>query len=345
MLQPRAHRTASIRLVWLALVTVYIVWGSTYLGIKVAVETMPPFLMAGGRFLVAGLLLFAWDAWAERRRSAARDLVAPDPGRVTPLHRGRRGRPWWRSEWAAATLIGGLLLLGGNGGVVWGEAHHVASGVSALIFATLPMWMALLSFVLYRERLSPMVLSGLALGFAGTVLLVGGVSGGASGLLPPLIVLGGAVCWSLGSVLTRWAPLPERQTRSTAMQMICGGGLLLLAGAAAGELGRLDVAAISARSWTGLVYLILVGSLIGFTAYTWLLPNARISLISTYAYVNPIVAVFLGWIVLGERISGRTLLASAVVVAAVAIVVTGRSMADRRERPDSTVPEPLGEAV
>jgi drug/metabolite transporter (DMT)-like permease len=343
MLQPREHRTASIRLIWIALVTVYIVWGSTYLGIKVAVETMPPFLMAGARFLVAGLLLLAWDAWAERRRRANRG--GSSVAGVTPLPRGRRGRPWWRSEWAGATLIGGLLLLGGNGGVVWGESHHVASGVSALIFATLPMWMALLSFVLYRERLSPMVLGGLVLGFAGTVLLVGGVSGGASGPIPPLIVLGGAVCWSLGSVLTRWAPLPERQTRSTALQMICGGGLLLLAGAAVGELGRLNLAAISGQSWSALAYLVLVGSLIGFSAYTWLLPNARISLISTYAYVNPIVAVFLGWIVLGERITGRTLVASAVVVAAVAIVVTGRSVADRRARPDSKVPEPLGEAV
>jgi drug/metabolite transporter (DMT)-like permease len=246
---------------------------------------------------------------------------------------------------ACATLIGGLLLLGGNGGVVWGESHHVASGVSALIFATLPMWMALLSFALYRERLSPVVLGGLLLGFAGTVLLVGGVSGGASGPIPPLIVLGGAVCWSLGSVLTRWAPLPERQTRSTAMQMICGGALLLLAGVAAGELGRMNLAAISGRSWTALAYLVLVGSLIGFSAYTWLLPNARISRSSTYAYVNPIVAVFLGWVVLGERITGRTLVASAIVIAAVVIVVTGRSVAVRRERPDSTVPEPLGEAV
>ncbi len=311
MLHPRAHRAASTQRIWVALVTVYIVWGSTYLAIKYAVVSIPPFLMGGVRFMVAGAVLFAWDRIAVARNGDA-DTSAGVP-------RGRR-----RREWLGALLIGGLLLLGGNGGVVWGEAHHVASGISALIFATLPMWMALLSFVLYRERLSTAVIGGLVLGFAGTALLVEGASGGSSGWVGPLVVLAGAFCWSLGSVLTRWAPLPERQTRSTAMQMLCGGALLALAGVVSGELGDLHVGSISASSWTAFAYLILIGSLVGFTAYTWLLPNARLSLISTYAYVNPVVALFLGWAIASEPITLRTFVASAIVIMAVVIIVTAR---------------------
>src|SRR5262249_22158046 len=151
-------------------------------------------------------------------------------------------------------------ILGGNGAVMWGEAHHVPSGVAALIFATLPMWMALLTFLLYRERLGPVVLGGLVLGFAGTALLVGGVSGGSSGvgLVGPLVILGGAVSWSLGSVLSRWAPLPARQARSTAMQMMCGGALLLAASVVAGEPSRLHLDRVSTASWVAFVYLMLI---------------------------------------------------------------------------------------
>ena len=304
-----------MRRVWTALSIVYVVWGSTYLAIRVGVETLPPFLMSGFRFLVAGGALFVWD-----RRAASKAVPA---GAVAEASRGR--------EWAGALLIGGLLLLGGNGCVVWAESQHVASGVAALIFATLPMWMALLSFVLYRERLRVAVLFGLVLGFAGIALLVGGVSGGASGPVPPLVVLVGAFCWSLGSVLTRWAPLPQRQMLSTAMQMVCGGALLTAAGVLSGEVGRLHPAEVSLQSWLGLAYLILVGSLVGFTAYTWLLSNARISLVSTYAYVNPIVALFLGWVFVGETITVRTFVASAIVIVAVAIVVTARSRGPRSE--------------
>jgi drug/metabolite transporter (DMT)-like permease len=314
-----------MRRVWTALSIVYVVWGSTYLAIRIGVETLPPFLMSGVRFLVAGAALFVWDRLAASKSSGP---GSPAPG---PSDH-RRTSP--RGEWAGALLIGGLLLLGGTGCVVWGESHHVASGVTALIFATLPMWMALLSFVLYRERLNAAVLFGLVLGFAGIALLVGGVSGGASGPIPPLVVLIGAFSWSLGSVLTRWAPLPERQMRSTAMQMLCGGALLLTAGVGAGELGRLHLAQVTTRSWLALAYLILIGSLVGFTAYTWLLSNARISLVSTYAYVNPLVALFLGWVFVSETISVRTFVASAIVIVAVAMVVTARSRG-RSAEPDA----------
>ena len=316
MLQPRAHRAASTRRVWVALVTVYIVWGSTYLAIRYAVTSIPPFLMGGVRFMIAGAALFAWD-----RIMVARAGVEVG---VPPARR--------RREWLGALLIGGLLLLGGNGGVVWGEAHHVNSGISALIFATLPMWMALLSFALYRERLSLAVIGGLVLGFAGTALLVETTSRGSSGWTGPLVVLAGAFCWSLGSVLTRWAPLPERQTRSTAMQMLCGGALLALAGVVTGEPSDLHLSAITAASWTGFVYLVVIGSLVGFTAYTWLLPNAKLSLISTYAYVNPVVALFLGWAIAAEPITLRTFVASAVVIVAVVIIVTARGREGRATR-------------
>jgi drug/metabolite transporter (DMT)-like permease len=318
VLQPRAHRAASTRRVWAALVTVYVVWGSTYLAIRYAVVTIPPLLMGGARFVAAGAALFAWDRWSGSRSGEAR-----------VRDRSERGRGW-----LGALLIGGLLLLGGNGCVVWGEAHHVPSGISALIFATLPMWMALLSFLLYRERLSAAVIGGLVLGFAGTALLVENASSGSSGWVGPLVVLGGAFCWSLGSVLTRWAPLPERQMRSTAMQMLCGGGLLALAGLVSGEAGDLHYSSITASSWTAFVYLILIGSLVGFTAYTWLLPNARLSLVSTYAYVNPVVALFLGWAIASEPITLRTFAASAIVIAAVVIIVTARA----RAGPSETLP-------
>ena len=324
MLQPRAHRAAPTRRVWVALSIVYVVWGSTYLAIQYAVKTLPPFLMAGVRFVVAGAVLFIWDRWTASRSGVQSSTSA----------RRDRGRGW-----LGALLIGGLLLLGGNGGVVWGEAHHVPSGISALIFATLPMWMAVLSFVLYRERLGAAVLGGLVLGFAGTALLVQGASGGRAGLVGPLVILGGAVCWSLGSVLSRWAPLPERQMRSTAMQMLCGGALLTAAGLIAGEADRTDLGRVSTSSWIAFAYLIVMGSLVGFTAYTWLLSNARLPLISTYAYVNPVVALFLGWALASEELTVRTFTASAIVIAAVVIIVTararaGRTVPDRPETPD-----------
>jgi drug/metabolite transporter (DMT)-like permease len=321
MLQARAPHAARTRSVWIALSIVYVVWGSTYLAIRVAVRTMPPFLMAGSRFVLAGLILYGWDRWSAARTGS------PEMREVErPAGAGSPSRWGWLRPWGGALLIGGLLLLGGNGGVVWGESHHVTSGVSALIFATLPMWMALLTFLLYRERLSPTVIGGLVLGFGGIALLVGGVSGGRSGVVGPLVVLSGAFCWSLGAVLTRWAPLPARQARSTALQMICGGALLVLAGLVAGELSRLHWDRISTGSWLAWLYLLFVGSLVGFTAFAWLLSHARISLVSTYAYVNPIVALFLGWAILGETMTPRMFVASAVVIAAVAIIVSARSV-------------------
>jgi drug/metabolite transporter (DMT)-like permease len=318
MLQARSPHAARTRSVWVALSIIYVVWGSTYLAIRVAVRTMPPFLIAGSRFVLAGLILYAWDRWIEARNGpGAAPAGSPAAAAST--------RYAWLRPWGGALLIGGLLLLGGNGGVVWGESHHVTSGVSALIFATLPMWMALLTFLLYRERLSPVVIGGLVLGFGGTALLVGGVSGGRSGVVGPLVVLGGAFCWSLGAVLTRWAPLPARQARSTALQMICGGALLVLAGVVAGELSRLHWDRISTGSWVAWLYLLFIGSLVGFTAFAWLLSHARISLVSTYAYVNPVVALFLGWAILGETMTPRMFVASAIVIAAVAIIVSARS--------------------
>lgn len=302
--------------VWAALGVVYVVWGSTYLAIRVADRTLPPLLMAGTRFLVAGGLLYAWSV----RR--------PD---------GRGRDPLGRRQWVAAVVVGGLLLLGGNGAVVWAETR-VESGIAALGIATVPIWMAVMTALRDRRGIAARVLAGLVLGFGGTALLVRATERGsgpaaAGGIA---VILGGAVCWALGSVVSQRLPLPRRPLVATAMEMIGGGGLLFVASVVSGEVWRLRPGAVSLGSLLGLLYLITVGSWAGFTAYVWLLRNAPMSLTSTYAYVNPVVAVFLGWAILHERVGGMTLLAAGLVVGAVALIVAGQ------QRRTTAVAAPLG---
>jgi drug/metabolite transporter (DMT)-like permease len=294
--------------VWLALGSVYLVWGSTYLAIRVAVETIPPFLMAAARFLVAGSLLFAF---AVRRGDRAGDPIGP-------------------RQWGAATLIGGLLLLGGNGGVAWAE-QHVQSSVAALIVAGTPLWMAVISTARGEERLRGRIVAGLVVGFGGTALLLTGAGskGGSTQLAGLLAVVGASVSWALGSVLSRRAKLPRRPLVATGMEMLAGGALLLVAGAASGEFARLHPDHVSRASLTALVYLIVIGAWLGFSAYVWLLKNAPTSLVSTYAYVNPVIAVILGVLILNERFTAVTAAAAALIVAAVALIVWGQG---RRER-------------
>ncbi len=279
-----------------ALAIVYVVWGSTYLGIALAIETLPPLLMAGFRFLLAGGLLYAW---------ARARIPAVKPG---------------RREWGAAAIVGGFLLLGGNGSVVWAE-QHVPSGIVALVIATVPLWMALLERAVYRRRLHRRAVVGLLLGFAGIVLLVGSPTSGRLHVLGLLVVLFGALAWALGSLYSRGAPL-RSGSLSTAMQMLAGGALLTLAGVLSGDVARLRPAQFSLGSVLALAYLIVFGSLVGFSAYIWLLRMAPTSTVSTYAYVNPVVAVFLGWVFLDERVTPLTLLAGAVIVVSVAVIVT-----------------------
>ncbi len=291
--------TSQVRLLT-AFALVYVIWGSTYLGIRFAIETIPPFLMAGVRFVIAGGILYAFV-----------------------MLRGARAPS--RRQWIAASIIGALLLLGGNGAVVWAELR-VPSGLVALLVATEPLCVVLIDWARPKGlRPRPGELLGLVLGFAGVVILVSPVplTGGSLEIDPvgAAVVLFAAVSWALGSIYSRHAPAHESAFLMTGMKMLTGGLLLLLAGTVAGEWSRLDVGAISAKSWFALGYLIIFGALIGFTAYIWLLKNTTLPRASTYAYVNPIVAVLLGWTLASEPMNGRVIAAAAVIVAGVVIVV------------------------
>jgi len=286
-----------------AFAAVYLIWGSTYLAIRIAVETMPPFLMAGVRFLIAGAILYVWTRW--------RGTPSPTP-----------------SHWRAATIVGGLLLLGGNGGVVW-AAQHVPSGLTALLIATVPLWMALLNWLRPGGgKPSNGAIAGLLLGFIGIMLLIGPdklVSGQQVDSLGAVVLIIAALSWAAGSLYSRQAQLPASPLLATAMEMLAGGALLLIAGLLFGEWTRFELSAPSLRSWLALSYLIFFGALIGFTAYIWLLRVTTPAQASTYAYVNPVVAIFLGWAIAGEPLTGRTLLAAAIIVAAVVVITTQRA--------------------
>lgn len=284
--------------VWGALAIVYVVWGSTYLGIRIAVETMPPFLSAALRFIVAGLLLAGLVAW--RQGFAAL--------RATPR------------QLASAAMVGLLLLLGGNGLVVLAETS-VPSGLTALLIAVVPVWVVLLRTVT-RDRPPTATFGGVLLGLVGLlVLTVPGLSGEVklSGLIT---VVGATLMWSTGSFSSARIPMPANPFAASAYEMAAGGLGCLVLGLARGEEHGLDVAAISTRSWLALAYLVVFGSLVAFTAYAWLLHSAPLSLVATYAYVNPVVAVFLGWLVLDEPLSWPIVLGGAIVVAGVCVVVS-----------------------
>lgn len=283
-----------------AFAAVYLVWGSTYLAIRYAIETVPPFLMAGVRFTIAGLLLYGWSRWRG----------APRPARV---------------HWRSTAIVGGLLLLGGNGGVVWAE-QRVPSGIAALIVAIVPVWIALLEWrAPGGKRPGWQVTGGLVAGTVGLGLLAMPTHanlGAAVDLVGAGVLVFATVSWAFGSILAKHSPLPASPLLATAMEMLMGGGWLILAGVATGELGQVHLAAVSARSWTALLYLITFGSLVGFTCYVWLLRVGSPTRAATYAYVNPVVAVFLGWAVAGEPISLRTVLAMLVIVGAVVLITS-----------------------
>lgn len=288
-----------------ALAAVYVVWGSTYLAIRFAVETLPPFLMAGVRFTVAGAILYGW------RRAQ---------GHVRPTG----------PQWRAATIVGALMLLAGNGGVVWAE-QWVESGTAALLVASVPLWMVLLEWLRPGGRAPrPSVWVGVLVGLIGVALLMGTppTTGGRQYTIGLVVLVLASVAWAIGSLYSRSAVLPA-PLMATGMQMLTGGLLLLLMGVLAGELVGLDPTTFSVRSGLALLYLILFGSLIGFTSYVWLLRVTPPAIASTYAYVNPVVAVFLGWLLAGEQITPRILLASAVIVGGVAVITTARA----RRRP------------
>jgi drug/metabolite transporter (DMT)-like permease len=286
-----------------AFASIYLVWGSTYLAIRYAVQTIPPFIMGGLRFLISGALLYLWTRYRG----------APSP---TRLH------------WRNAIIAGGFLLLGGNGAVVWAE-QFVPSGLTALLVSILPFWLVIIEWVRPpRRRPSSAVLVGLVLGFIGIVVLIGPGNLGGHGDVRPLgalVLILGSLSWAIGSFWSRDARLPESGLLTTGMEMLGGGALLLIVGLLSGELSQLDVHRISGASAAGLIYLITFGSLIGFTSYIWLLDKVSPARLGTYAYVNPIVAVILGWAIAGERLSLRTAVAAAIVICAVALITTARS--------------------
>jgi drug/metabolite transporter (DMT)-like permease len=308
---------ASTASVWAALVAVYLVWGSTYLAIRVTVRTIPPLLSASVRFLIAGALLYAWAITRGERRT----------DRPRAVH------------WRSAAIIGMAMLFGGNGLVSLAE-QTVPSSLAALLLATIPLWMVLIRGLVLRERVVWREGAGLVIGFGGIVLLVDPFGGGHADLLGVGLLLLAALSWASGSLFARKAPLPARPLVGTAMEMLAGGVVLAVVGIASGELGDLELAGVSAESLFGLAYLIVFGSWVGFAAYVWLLRSARTSLVSTYAYVNPVVAVFLGWAILSEAITIRTLIAGGVIVTAVALIVSaqGRRAAKETGTPGAGVP-------
>jgi drug/metabolite transporter (DMT)-like permease len=289
----------------IALGIVYVVWGSTYFAIAVANRTLPPMLMLSVRFLVAGGLLYLW---AMRR------------GETAGGHPERR-------QWGAAAVIGGLLLVIDTGGVAWAE-QRVASGLAALLVASVPLFMAILDRAFFGARLSLGAAAGIATGLLGIAILAG--PSGRVDAIGAIVLLVASFSWAAGSTYARVAPLPRSPLLAAAMQMLCAGVGLAVLGIAMGELGRVHPSAVSGASLAAVAFLIVFGSLIAFTAYGWLLKNAPTPLLSTYAYVNPGVALFLGWAFAGEHIGGRELAAGLVILSSIALLALSR---DARRAP------------
>ncbi|WP_316525097.1 EamA family transporter [Kitasatospora brasiliensis] len=284
--------------VWLALLVVYIVWGSTYLAIRIALETMPSFLSAAARFLTAGLLLAGY-------------LL---------VRQGPAGLKVTRRQLASSALVGLLLLTGGNGLVVLGETF-VPSGLTALLVAAVPLWMVVLT-AFGGERPKPAELAGVLLGLLGLGVLSAPAIGGSVRPAGVVLILIATLLWAAGSFVSKKIPMPSNVLAASAYQMLTAGICNLLVGLVRGEQHGLDLGAISGRSWLALAYLVLFGSLLAFTAYAWLLRAAPLTLVGTYAYVNPVVAVLLGWLILAEPLTGPTLAGGAIVVAGVCLVVS-----------------------
>ncbi len=296
---------------------VYVVWGSTYLALKVAVEHLPPLTLSAVRFLVAGLLLYAWCAWRRRRR--------PDRGWRRPT----------RAQWRAGAIQGLLLPAAGTGGATWAE-QEISSGTAALLLATIPLWMVLGTRIADREPISPPVAAGLVAGLAGVAVLVNPFSGAAPDPVATVVALGGAMCWGLGSVYGRRAPHPRQPLLASAVEMLCAGAALGVLGGLGGEFGRVEMSGEVVGSVVAVGYLIVFGSLVAYSAYEWLLRHAPARITGTYAFVNPVVAVLLGWWLLDEPLHPRTVLAGAVIAAAVALIVLPRRP-ESRDRPDVPV--------
>ncbi len=302
---PEALRQARTRLI-AAFAAIYVIWGSTYLAIAFAIHTLPPFLMAAGRFLFAGAALYLW----------ARIRGAPKPT---------------RAHWLWALLLGALFFLIGNGAVVWVE-QRLPSGLTALIVAMVSVWTALLEWARPGgARPAPMVLVGIVLGFLGVALLVlpGGSDAGNADLAGVMLLMCSTFAWALASVLSRTAELPDNLPLASGIEMLCGGVLLLILSVVTGDASHFDSSTVTLKSLLSFVYLVVFGSLVAFTCFAWLLKVTSPNKVATAGYVNPMVAVFLGWAFGGETLSTGSFVASLVIVAAVVLIITGRELTSR----------------
>lgn len=290
--------------IYVALLAVYTVWGSTYLAIRYVVETLPPLLSAGVRFIIAGAALYLW----------ARAHGAAKP---TKIH------------WRSTAIIGAFLLVGGNGGVVFAE-QRVPSGLAALLVTTSPLWMVLLEWLQGGLRPTLGVVTGLLLGFAGVALLVNPMAHLGHTAVDPMgaaVLLVAAFLWACGSIYSRRAQLPESSLLATGMEMVTGGAMQIVVGLLLGEWARFDPSAVSLQSVLGVIYLIIFGSWIGFSAYIWLLRTVSVTVVSTYAFVNPIVAVLLGCWIGHEPLTWSLAAAAGLIIAGVVLIITQRARA------------------
>jgi len=318
---PNARRGASTATIWTALSLVYVAWSTTFVGISVANETLPPLLAGGLRFLVAGGLLLPIAL-------SFGDRAGDRPKAV---------------QWRGAAIVALFMMFGGNGGIVWAE-RTIPSGMAGLAIATVPLWMVAIDRVVLGHRQPRMVVIGLAVGFVGAALLVGGNAlEGEIDMGGLILALGAAACWAIGSIYQRHAVLPHRPLVAAGMEMLVASLFFFLVGGLAGEFGDFHPAAVSRASWIAVAYLVVVGSWIGFTCYLWLLRNARTSLVATYAYVTPIGAVIVGSLILDESFTPATLLAGGLIVVAVALIVSGGGSA--RADPERPAEDELEETA
>jgi drug/metabolite transporter (DMT)-like permease len=328
-----AHRP-STSAVAVALGTVYLVWGSTYLAIAYVVESMPPLLAAGARFLVAGSTLVAF-------------LVARDRWRAARGESRSAGLRWPRAiEWRTAFIVGTLLLLGGNGMVMVAE-QTIPSGIAAVIIATTPIWLSVFDALLTRRAPSLLAIGGLVVGLVGVAILLLPSSGlDAFNPVGIGLLVVATICWASGSLYARRGPLPSNHLLGTGMEQLAGGLVLIAAGAAIGEISSFDPARVTSASLLGLAFLVVFGSLAAFTAYVWLLNHVAVTTVATYAYVNPVVAVALGLAFRGETLTPRSLLAAGLIIGAVVAMVSGRprQAEETGPSPDVATLEPEADA-
>jgi drug/metabolite transporter (DMT)-like permease len=296
-----------------AFAAVYIIWGSTYLAIRIGVTEIPPFFMASARYLVTGAILY-------------------------PLACARSAERPTRQQWAAALLLGALLPAAGNGFLTWAE-QTVPSGIAALLVTTVSLWMVLLEWVRPGGTAPTARTSvGLLLGFGGILLLVAPwQSMGRVDLVGAGVLMTGSLCWAAGSLASRHIKQPRIPLLRTAMQSLCGGIILFVFGCLTGEVSHVHVGAITHRGWLALAYLTVFGSIIGYSAYTWLLHAAPPARVATYAYVNPVIAILLGWMFAGEHLTPRMLVATAVIIVGVVMVIAAPP---RASAPAELLPDP-----